>query len=322
MKPSETQLDLFPDQCEIARLTAERDKFCSANFAVNSLKSYEDSWQRFLSWCALTSREPLPATGETVALWATSMLKDGLRVTTVETRLSGVGYRHKKAGYDSPIGPEVRAVLVGARRLRRESPRQKRALTPEQLWKIARVLPVDTPRGLRDRALIVLGFAGAFRRSELRFLDVEDITFVRQGLLVHLRFSKTDQIGVGRSVGIFRGVWEDTCPVRAVRAWLDCRGRQPGPLFVAVIGHGTITNNRLSCDAIALSIKRGVRAIGLNPHLYSGHSLRSGFVTAAAENGANELAIMQRTGHKSVQMVHRYFRPVTAFAVNPLANVL
>lgn len=153
-------------------------------------------------------------------------------------------------------------------------------------------------------------------------LDVEDVRFAPKGLLVQLRHSKTDQLGRGRQVGIDRGDKPDTCPVRTLKAWITCRGEQPGPLFLKVQASGDISHERLGPEGIARAIKRGVKRIGLNAHLYAGHSLRSGFVTAAAENGASELAIMKRTGHRSVEMVHRYFRPLEAFSTNPLQNLL
>jgi integrase len=265
----------------------------------------------------------LPASPETVALWATSMLRAGRRVTSVEARISGVAYYHKKAGHPSPNGPEVRSVLVGARRMRHETFNQKRPLTVSQLWRISRVIDTASSMGLRDRAIVVLGFAGAFRRSELAALDVSDITFVPKGLLVHLRSSKTDQEGRGRDVGVFRGDNADTCPVRTLKAWMERRGNQPGPLFLTIRRRkDIITERRMTPLAVVDAIKRAVARIGLDAHVYAGHSLRAGYCTAAAENGASEMAIMQRTGHKSVQMVHRYVRPVSAFALNPLARLL
>lgn len=284
--------------------------------------SYEDSWRRFAAWCVRAELSALPASSETVALWATSMLVAGLKVTTVALRISGVVHWHRKAGYSSPSGPEVRKLLNGARRLRRETPRQKRALTVEQLRRVSRALDAQTAMGLRDRAVFVLGFAGAFRRSELSALDLADVSFVSKGLLIHLRGSKTDPLGRGRDVGIAAGDCAATCPVRTLRAWLDRRGARPGAMFVAIHTGDQITKRRIGPNGIVDIIKRGVERIGLDGHNYAGHSLRSGCITAAAENGASELAIMQRSGHKSVQMVHRYVRPVTAFSVNPLAALL
>ena len=174
-------------------LMAEKDRFCSAMFALNTHKSYSAAWKVFEKWCKSASREPLPASPETVSLWVASMLSAGLRVSTVDLRITGISHFHKEAGYPPPLGPEVRRVVNGARRLRHETPCQKRALTPKQIWKISRLMDEKTARGLRDRALIVLGFAGAFRRSELAALTVGDVTFTQKGLLARLRWSKTDR---------------------------------------------------------------------------------------------------------------------------------
>lgn len=309
-------------QDDAARLWAECERFASATLAPNTSKSYADSWMRFEKWRQEQKRAALPASSETLALWATAMLLRGLKVSTVQMRVSGVVYRHRVRGHSSPLGPEVQKVLSGARRLRHEAPRPKRALTAEQLWKISRLIDTRTARGLRDRAVCVVGFAGGFRRSELRALDLADVQFVPKGLLVRLRWSKTGQHAHGRYVGIFRGQRPETCPVRTLKAWIERRGNQPGPLFPRIERSGVITDQRIGQEGVSGIVKRGVEQIGLDPHHYAGHSLRSGCVTAAAEAGATELAIMQVTGHRTSQMVQRYFRPVSAFSVNPLANVL
>ena len=304
-------------------LMVERERFCSAIFAINTRKSYSAAWKVFETWCGSVSRQALPASADTVALWATSMLSAGLKINTVDLRIAGISHRHKEAGFPPPLGPQVRRVINGARRLRHETPTGKRALTPRQLWKISRLMDDQTARGLRDRALIVMGFAGAFRRSELASLDLLDVTFNAKGFLVHLRWSKTDQDGEGRDVGIFRGAHADTCPVRTLRAWLARRGGQRGPLFLKITPTGdVITDEPMNGDSVARAVKKAVRSIGLDPGLYAGHSLRAGYCTAAAENGASEVAIMQQTGHKTVEMVHRYVRPVRAFQTNPLAGRL
>jgi site-specific recombinase XerD len=231
-------------------LAAEGERLSSAMIATNTWKSYADSFRRFERWCESMARNPLPASSETLALWATSMLTAGLKVSTVELRISGVLHRHREAGLRSPLTSEVRRILNGARRLRREVPNQKCALTVEQLWRISRLMDTGTARGLRDRAIVVLGFAGAFRRSELAGLDLADVAFVPKGLLVHLRFSKTDQMGRGRDVGIFRAERPDVCPVRCLQAWLEARGHQPGPLFVTIDPNGEITDRRLGHESV------------------------------------------------------------------------
>ncbi|MGH9666989.1 MAG: site-specific integrase, partial [Bryobacteraceae bacterium] len=264
-----SQIERFEREAEIARLERERARYCQATLAQNSLKSYEDSWKRFTAWCEETARTALPATEETVALWATASLEH-LKVSTVELRVCGVAWAHRKAGYSSPTRGLVRRVLSGARRIRREAPAQKRAITAGELWKISRLMDPATAIGLRDRALFVLGFASAFRRSELSLLDLEDVSFVAKGLLLQLRHSKTDQLGRGRHVGIERGEKPDTCPVRTLKAWITSRGDHPGPLFRQIrTGTGDILDKRLSTEGIARAIKRGVGRIGLNAHLYA-----------------------------------------------------
>lgn len=146
-----SQLEQFEREAEIARLERERAKYCQAALAKNSLKSYEDSWKRFAAWCKGAGRKALPASEETVALWVTASL-DRLKVSTVDTRISGVAWAHRKAGYSPPTRGLVKRVLSGARRLRKEAPTQKRALRPGELWKISRLMDTDTPIGLRDRA--------------------------------------------------------------------------------------------------------------------------------------------------------------------------
>ena len=172
---------------------------------------------------------------------------------------------------------------------------------------------------LRDRALLLVGFAGAFRRSELVGLDVEDLAFSRAGVAVHLRRSKTDQEGQGRKIGIPRGQI-DTCPMAALQAWLRASGIEAGPLFRGVTRHGHL-QGRLSGYAVALVVKRRAAAIGLNQERFAGHSLRAGLATSAAAAGASERAIMAQTGHRSVLMVRRYIRDGELFRDNAAAAV-
>lgn len=266
------------------------------------------------------SRVPLPTSEDTLTLWITAMLHEGKSVNTVQTRISGVLSHLADAGCPVERGRLMQLVRTARRHAKPE--RRKRPITAEELWKIARVLDPSTVRGTRDRAIVVLGFASACRRSEIAALDMADIEFVRQGLLIHLRRSKTDQHGEGRDIGIHRGERADTCPVRGLQAWIAVRGSQPGPLFYAMKNHDLLTERRMPPEGIADVVKATTRKIGLDPSQYGGHSLRSGFVTCAGENGATELAIMKRTGHKRSASVHRYMRPVTAFTTNPLAGKL
>jgi integrase len=170
--------------------------------------------------------------------------------------------------------------------------------------------------GTRDRALILLGFAGAFRRSELVGLDVEDCVFGKDGLTVTLRRSKTDQTGEGRKIGIPYGSNPDTCPVRNVQAWLEIAGATAGPLFRSINRHGQVQAGRLSGIDVARVVKKLAERAGLDAGKYAGHSLRAGHATAAAIAGASERSIMRQTGHRSVQMVRRYIRDGSLFREN------
>jgi integrase len=204
--------------------------------------------------------------------------------------------------------------FAGIRRAKGTAP----ALT-EDLRLMVRAMPYSL-LGSRDRALLLIGFAGAFRRSELVSLDVEDLAFEREGVVVTLRRSKTDPVGQGRKIGIPLGSGK-TCPVRALERWMEAAGIEEGPLFRPVTRHSHVEDCRLSDKAVALIVKRWAQAVGLDPALYAGHSLRSGLATSAARNGASERSIMNQTGHRSVQMVRRYIREGTVFQENAAAKV-
>lgn len=177
----------------------------------------------------------------------------------------------------------------------------------EDIRTMVQALP-DNLLGLRDRALLLLGFAGAFRRSELVGLDVEDLRLEVQGLVVHLKRSKTDQEGAGRDIPIPYGRNLDTCPVNAIQEWITSSGITSGPIFRGVDRHGNVSSRRLTGRAVANIVKRSAKRAGLDPDNYSGHSLRSGMATSAARAGASERAIMDHTGHTSTTMVRKYIR--------------
>jgi len=175
--------------------------------------------------------------------------------------------------------------------------------------------------GTRDKALLLLGFAGAFRRSEIASLMVEDLTFSRDGITVLLRRSKTDQEGEGRKIGIPYGSNIDTCPVRAIEDWLQASSITTGPLFRSVNKGGKVQASPLCDKAIALIVKRTAEAAGLNPADYGGHSLRAGLATSAAMAGVEERVIMKQTGHRSVNMVRKYIRDGSLFRENAAAKI-
>jgi site-specific recombinase XerD len=294
----------------------ERAKeFMSMAKAPATVKAYRSDWRDFEGWCETKGIRALPATAETVACYV-SDLAAVRSVSTIQRRMSAVSQAHQAAGHESPTrSAVVQTIMAGIRREKGTAQKGKRPALVGQIRRMVKSAP-DGLLGMRDRALLLLGFAGAFRRSELVGLDVEDVEFVEDGLVVTLRRSKTDQEGEGRKVGIPHGRGNETCPVRAVRFWLDGAGISEGPLLRSVNRHGRVQPGRLSAKAVALVVKRYAEAAGLESVEFSGHSLRAGLATSAAMAGASERAIMNQTGHRSVQMVRRYIRDGSLFREN------
>jgi site-specific recombinase XerD len=276
-------------------------------------RRYRDAWAIFVAWCDVQGLRSLPAEPTTVAAYLAARADEGRKVLTIELELTAIGQAHKMAGHESPrTNPIVVATRKGIRRRLGMNPAQKEALTLGNLRRMLDALPNDV-RGVRDRAILLLGFAGAFRRSELASLDVADLAFSPDGLRVLLRRSKTDQEGAGRTVGIPSSSDPVMCPVRAVRTWLDGAGLTKGPLLRVVNGHARVGGGRLGERVVASVVKRAAMAAGLDATNLAGHSLRAGYATAAAQAGKPMFVIQQQTGHKSVAMVSRYVRAVELF---------
>jgi integrase len=311
------QLPLFDGGPDVARLKKEGARLRAVTLSPNTLRAYAEDWRDFEGWCSTVGRKALGARPETLELYAVDRLRTH-SLATLERRMAGIVAKHVAEGLASPYDAGVRAVLMGARRERGSRQDRKAALAASDLRTICRALVAKrTERAIRDRALLTLGFAGAFRVSELVALDLADIDFVRQGLAATIRRSKTDQKGLGRVVGVFFAMRAYCCPVRSLKAWLKIRGKKPGPLFP---GEGA--TGRFTIRAVGDVVKRSVKLAGLDPRAYGSHSLRAGFVTCAAERGVSESVIMQRTGHRSVATVARYVRPATIFSLDALARAL
>lgn len=301
--------DLVPLPLDQAREFARHSK------AENTLRGYRADWRDFCGWCESHGVRALPALPETVAAYIAECA-GRLKVGSIQRRLNAIAEAHKAMGLESPTSAGiVRATLKGIRRTLGAGPVQKAPALTDDI----RAMVEATDAGLigaRDRALILLGFAGAFRRSELVGLDIEDCTFGKDGLTVKLRRSKTDQDGAGRKVGIPYGSNPETCPVRTVQAWIDLAALTAGPLFRAINRHGQVQPGRLSGIDVARVVKKLALRAGLDAAAYAGHSLRAGHATSAAIAGASERSIMKQTGHRSVQMVRRYIRDGSLFREN------
>jgi site-specific recombinase XerD len=294
-----------------------------ASKAPNTHASYTDSWKAFCAWCQAVEQPSLPAAPGTLRDFLTWSINQGYRLSTVTSRVCAIAHFHKCAGFASPYDASVKSYLVSARRDLREEPAGKLALTYEMLRRIAGRFP-ETPVGIRNRTMILIGFASGWRRSELIALRYADVTFVPQGLTLWQRCSKVDQIGEGRLVGITPGTHTLTCPITAMRAWLAVRGDWQGQLFVRANPYGELTRQAFERrgETLNVALKRMLEQIGENPHHFGAHSLRSGMITEAAIHGASDTAIKQRTGHKCLETIQRYIRPASIFDFDPLKDVL
>jgi integrase len=325
------QLRLFDVGPNMAQLREELAALRNFRRSEATHIAYDCDWRRFESWCVSTGRQALPATSETIALYVVARLQEGRKVTTVERGVAAIAYHHRQAGLKVPDRKEeVWPLLNAAQRKRKEQPRRRTPLMPDVARKICRALVREgTPLAVRDRALLTLGLATALRANNLAALTLQDIQFVpRKGFEVHVRSSKTDQTGVGKVLGVRPGVHEETCPVKALKDWLaireTIRDAARGPLFIRVspgdAPHLPIPINK---QTVNTAVKRCVKSIGLDASTYGAHSLRAGFVTFAKIEGADLLDIMERTGHRSIEMVSQYFRNSDPFAGrNPVGTAL
>jgi site-specific recombinase XerD len=290
-------------------------QFIRASKAENTLRGYQSDWRDFCGWCQAHGLGPLPAASETVAAYIAECA-GRLKVGSIQRRLNAIAEAHKAVGLESPThSPIVANTMKGIRRTLGTAATQKAPSLTDNI----RAMLDATDAGLigrRDRALILLGFAGAFRRSELVGLAIEDCVFGKDGLTITLRRSKVDQQGAGRKVGIPYGANPETCPVRTLQAWLEQAAFAEGPVFRSIDRHGHLGPGRLSGVDVARVVKKLVDRAGLDAAKYAGHSLRAGHATSAAIAGASERSIMNQTGHRSVQMVRRYIRDGSLFREN------
>lgn len=289
--------------------------------ADNTSRAYASDWTAFCAWCDDHGLQVLPASVETIALYLTDQ-KDTLKVSTLQRRMSSINQAHRMARYEpfSTRGEPLHSLLQSIRKQKGTAQEGKAPVLVDDIRAMAGIFS-DSLIGVRDRAMLLVGFTGAFRRSELVSLDTEDLEFTREGLVINLRKSKTDQEGQGRKVGIPYGSNLETCPVRSLQQWIEVGRIKQGSLFRAINRHGQIQRGRLSDKSVALIVKRYVQAAGLDPAKYGGHSLRSGLATSAAIAGVSERSIMAQTGHKSVNMVRRYIRDGSLFRNNAAASL-
>lgn len=287
----------------------------SHSLSANSKRAYAADLAHFRA-----SGGDIPCTPEAVAAYLAE-IADAFAVATIQRRLAAIAKAHRASGHDDPCRAEiVKATMRGIRRIRGVAQREAQALQRDDLFMVLERMG-DRPIDIRDKALLLIGFAAAFRRSELVGLDREDVEHVRQGIVLDLRRSKTDQFGQGRKIAIPHGRtrW---CPVRHLTDWLIHAGIEQGPIFRSINRHGHISPDRLSDEAVATIMKKRVEAAGFDPATFSGHSLRAGFATSAVIAGASTFKIRAQTGHKSDAMLGRYIRDGSLFTDNAAGAVL
>lgn len=289
--------------------------FLTQSLSDGSKRAYRADMRHFEA-----SGRSIPCSPEGLAAYLADMAATHA-VATIQRRIAGIAKAHRTAGFPDPTKSEiVQATLRGIRRTLGMAQREAAALQRDDLFAALAAMG-NRPIDVRDKALLLVGFAGAFRRSELVGLDCADVEHVRQGIVIHLLRSKTDQMGQGRKIAIPNGRtrW---CPVQHLNDWLAAAGIDDGPIFRPINRHGHIAPERLSGEAVSNIVKRRIRAAGFDPDAYSGHSLRAGLATSAAMAGASMWKIRQQTGHASDAMLGRYIRDGMLFSDNAAGFVL
>ncbi|WP_440409447.1 site-specific integrase [Neorhizobium petrolearium] len=295
-------------------LPEEVHQLVSSSLSEATRRAYAADLADFEAWGGT-----IPATDRMIAKYLADQSKV-VKAATISRRLAALSKAHAALGGQNPVRSElVRATMRGVRRTFGVAQREAKPLLKEDLFDILDGTG-SRLKDVRDRALLLIGFAGGFRRSELVGLNVEDIENVRQGIVITLRKSKTDQESRGRKIGIpfSRGRW---CPVRMLEEWLSVSGISSGPIFRSLNKHGQV-RERMSGEAVSLVVKERIGKTGQDANLFSGHSLRAGFATSAAIAGASSNSIRQQTGHASDAMLARYIRRADLFKDNAAASVL
>ncbi len=307
---------------QLADAVAAAARYVAAATADNTRRGYQSDWRTFEAWCERCDVASLPAAPETVALYLGVRAEGGAAPATIRRALAAIAKAHRVAGHPSPRTSEpVRAVLRGIGRTHGTAQTGVDPVCVDELRAMVEGLDVAKLGGLRDRAVLVLGFAGAFRRSELVALEVADLTFCDDGLTVCIRRSKVDQEGAGELVGLPYGSNAATCPVRTVQRWLETAQIADGTVFRGVDRHGNVSPRAMTGRSVALIVKRAAKRAGLDPDCYSGHSLRAGLATTAARAGKSERTIMRQGRWRSVTTARRYIRDADLYRDNAAAGI-
>ena len=293
--------------------------------ANNTVRAYKSDFKDFGLFCAQNGFKSLPSEPKIVSLYLTYLSTKDSKMSTLKRRLVSIGVIHRLKGhYLDTKHPSIIENIMGIKRRKGSIQKAKKPILISHLKQLIDVIDkqdnVDIKK-LRDRSIILIGFSGGFRRNEIVSLDYDDLDFVEEGLKIQIRRSKTDQFGEGLVKALPYFDSPRYCPVVSLKNWIVISKINSGALFKRFTKGSKLSEHRLTDQTVALLIKKYLELVGIDSKNYSGHSLRSGFATSAAESGAEERSIMAMTGHKSTEMVRRYIKEANLFKNNALNNI-
>ena len=293
--------------------------------ANNTVRAYKSDFNDFGLFCAKNGFKSLPSEPKIVSLYLTHLSTKGSKISTLKRRLVSIGVIHRLKGhYLDMKHPSIIENIMGIKRRKGSSQKGKKPILISTLKKIINVIDEQNKEEIkkfRDRSIILIGFSGGFRRNEIVTLDHDDLDFVPEGVRINLRRSKTDQFGEGFTKALPYFDNSKYCPVVSLKKWIEISKIKSGAVFRRFSKGSKLSENRLTDQTVALLIKEYLKITGIDSKNYSGHSLRSGFATSAAESGAEERSIMAMTGHKSTEMVRRYIKEANLFKYNALNKI-
>jgi len=294
--------------------------------ATNTVRAYKSDFKDFCLFCAQNGFKALPSDPKIVSLYLTYLSTKDNKISTLKRRLVSIGVIHKLKGYYLDTKhPSIKENIMGIKRRKGSIQKGKKPILINDLKLIIDVIDQEKNediKKLRDRSIILIGFSGGFRRNEIVALDFEDLDFVSEGLKIDIKRSKTDQFGEGSKKALPYFDNSQYCPVVSLQKWIKISKINSGSLFRRFSKGSKLSENRLTDQTVALLIKTYLQLAGIDSKKYSGHSLRSGFATSAAESGAEERSIMTMTGHKSTEMVRRYIKEANLFKNNALNKIM
>ena len=293
--------------------------------ANNTVRAYKSDFNDFGIFCAKNGFKSLPSDPKIVSLYLTHLSTKDAKMSTLKRRLVSIGVIHKLKGhYLDTKHPAIIENVMGIKRRKGSIQKAKKPILINSLKLIIDVIDKQNKQEIkkfRDRSIILIGFSGGFRRNEIVSLDSDDLDFVPEGLKINIKRSKTDQFGEGFTKALPYFDSSKYCPVASLKNWLDISKITSGPVFRRFVKGSKLSENRLTDQTVAILIKQYLNLAGIDSKHYSGHSLRSGFATSAAESGAEERNIMVMTGHKSTKMVRKYIKEANLFKNNALNKI-